>query len=342
MSSNAIVHAVGFPLWKRKHVRTFLQPAEVRFVSTPSLLARGEKTTVATWGLRLPDEQFPPDCVVWRLEDGFLRSVGLGTDLTPPLSWVKDVRGIYYDPSGPSDLEHLLATHHFSAAQQDRAKALGARIRTAGLTKYNVGSCAWRRPAAAARVILVPGQVESDASILRGTRTVTTNLALLQAVRRAEPDAYVLYKPHPDVAAGLRKTGRGEDQVREWCHEVVAEASMGSLLETVDEIHTMTSLAGFEGLLRDKKVVTYGMPFYAGWGLTEDRDMAPEVQTRRRRNLHRDELVAACLVLYPIYAGRDGRLRSGPEETLNELSAWREEKPIRWHTLRPVLRLLSR
>ena len=342
MSSHPTIHAVGFPLWKRKHVRTFLQPAEVRFVPTLALLPRGEAVTVATWGLRVPDARFAPNCLVWRLEDGFLRSVGLGADLTPPLSWVKDTRGIYYDPSRPSDLEHLLATQDFPAALQDRAKALAARIRSAGLTKYNVGSSAWRRPAAAARVILVPGQVESDASVRHGTRTVTTNLALLQAVRRAEPDAYVLYKPHPDVAAGLRKSGRGEEQVREWCHESVAEAAMGSLLETVDEIHTMTSLAGFEALLRGKKVVTYGMPFYAGWGLTEDRDMTPEVQARRERNLHRDELVAACLVLYPLYAGRDGQLRKGPEETLNELSAWREEKPLRGSVLRPVLRLLSR
>ena len=41
------------------------------------------------------------------LEDGFLRSRGLGADLVPPLALVADRAGIYYDPSRPSDIERL-------------------------------------------------------------------------------------------------------------------------------------------------------------------------------------------------------------------------------------------
>ncbi|MCY1540147.1 Capsule polysaccharide biosynthesis protein [compost metagenome] len=59
----------------------------------------------------------------------------------------------------------------------------------------------------------------------------------------------------------------------------------------------MTSLSGFEGLLRRKKVVVYGRPFYAGWGLTEDRDFEPG----RRRKLSLEELIAGTLLHYPIY-----------------------------------------
>jgi capsular polysaccharide export protein len=59
-----------------------------------------------------------------------------------------------------------------------------------------------------------------------------------------------------------------------------------------------TSLAGFEALLRGKKVITYGVPFYAGWGLT--RDLASPLD-RRNANRNIDELVAAALLLYPRY-----------------------------------------
>ncbi|MDQ1244566.1 MAG: capsular polysaccharide export protein, partial [Campylobacterota bacterium] len=42
------------------------------------------------------------------VEDGFIRSVSLGSDLTQPFSLVVDTQGIYFDPSTPSDLEKIL------------------------------------------------------------------------------------------------------------------------------------------------------------------------------------------------------------------------------------------
>jgi capsular polysaccharide export protein len=59
----------------------------------------------------------------------------------------------------------------------------------------------------------------------------------------------------------------------------------------------MTSLSGFEALLREKRVVTYGAPFYSGWGLTEDH----AVTERRSRRRCLDELVYLTLVEYPRY-----------------------------------------
>ena len=63
----------------------------------------------------------------------------------------------------------------------------------------------------------------------------------------------------------------------------------------------MTSLTGFDALLRGKKVVTYGLPFYAGWGLTQDMIKGAAALDRRTRQLTLDELVAAVLLLYPLY-----------------------------------------
>ena len=140
---------------------------------------------------------------------------------------------------------------------------------------------------------MVPGQVQLDASIQYGAPGIPSNMSLLQSVRKANPSAHIIYKPHPDVVAGLRKKGEGEDEAVRWCNEVVPDTVMGELLTVVDEVHVLTSLAGFEALLRGKTVTCYGQPFYAGWGLTHD--LVP--LTRRTGRLTIDELAAGTLIL---------------------------------------------
>jgi capsular polysaccharide export protein len=255
------------------------------------------------------------------MEDGFLRSVGLGADLVRPVSWVIDSRGIYYDATRPSDLETILGNQDFTDQQRQRAARLRAAIVDARITKYNVGAREWRRPAAPNRVILVPGQVESDASIAYGAQNERTNIGLLRAVRNENPAAYLLYKPHPDVLARLRAAGESEDTATQWCDEVVTDVAMGDLLDSVDEVHVMTSLSGFEALLRGKRVTCHGLPFYAGWGLTQDRAFS----ATRSRRLTLDELVAGALIEYPLYLSRDGRTLVTPEQALDTLLAWRQK-----------------
>ncbi|MGI4795973.1 MAG: hypothetical protein ACRYG8_18275, partial [Janthinobacterium lividum] len=79
--------------------------------------------------------------------------------------------------------------------------------------------------------------------------------------------------------------------------EIVNAGNMHDLVSSVDAVHTITSLAGFEALLRGREVVTYGQPFYAGWGLTTDRNPV----LRRQRRLSVEALVAAALLLFPHY-----------------------------------------
>ncbi len=327
----ALLYACGFSWRKRAIVRRFVAPSQVRFVRGAGPVPAG--ASLLLWGGGPAPAGLAPGVRLLRLEDGFLRSVGLGAELATPLSWVVDGRGIYYDARRPSDLETLLQTGRFEPALLARAAALRARIVALGLTKYNVGSGAWQRPAGAARVILVPGQVESDASLRFGAPGLATNLALLQAVRRAHPDAYLVYKPHPDVVAGLRARGQGEAEAGRHCDAVVEGAAMRALLEQVDEVHVLTSLTGFEALLRGKRVVCYGQPFYAGWGLTTDLLPPP----RRGRALPLDALVAAALIQYPRYVGRAGQAL-GPEQVLDELLAWRSRVPARAPLWRAVLR----
>jgi capsular polysaccharide export protein len=342
------VYALGFSYWKKPIVRTFFQGSEVRFVRRAGEAPAG--AICAVWGRKPVPGRMADGVTELHLEDGFLRSVGLGADLVRPLSWVMDSRGIYYDATCPSDLESMLETTAFDMPLVERASRLRERIVTGGLTKYNVGTTGWNRPThphplsggeGDKRVILVPGQVENDASIRYGAAGIRTNMELLRTVREANPDAYVIYKPHPDVLAGLRARGQDEDRALAWCDEQVVDAAMGELLMQVNEVHVLTSLAGFEALLRGKRVVTHGRPFYAGWGLT--LDMAPPA--RRTRRLTLDELVAGVLILYPTYVSRTTDRFTTPERALAELLSWREAGasglPLWRKVMRPLLRRLK-
>ena len=315
----SVLHAYNFPSWKHPIVRQCFPGQELVF------LGKGARVPQAAWVLVWGKMPLPPGiedgAQILRMEDGFLRSVGLGADLVRPMSWVVDAGGIYYDATSASDLEKILATQKFDDGVRARAARLRSRIVKAGLTKYNVGDACWQRPLGVAKVILVPGQVESDASLAFGAPDERSNMGLLSKVRKANPDAYIVYKPHPDVLARLRKQGQGEQEAAQYCDEVVSNVAMGDLLSLVDEVHVLTSLAGFEALLRNKTVTCYGQPFYSGWGLTHD--MIP--CHRRERQLTLDELVAGVLILYPLYMSRDGRDLLTPELALDELQAWRQK-----------------
>jgi capsular polysaccharide export protein len=314
------IHAVGFSRWKRPIARAFFSGSTLRFVRRPRQLPAGVQA-VALWGARPLPAGLQPETVI-RVEDGFVRSVGLGARLVPPRSWLLDSAGIHYDAHAPSALEMLLAQAAFSPALLERARRLRHTLTAARITKYNLAGPSWTRPAHAHRVVLVTGQVEDDASLAYGSPLVRTNAALLEAVRALEPDAFVVYKPHPDVAAGLRRGGAARGQLAAHADAVLTgEESIVELIDAADAVHVMTSLTGFEALLHGKPVTTHGVPFYAGWGLTADRCAC----TRRVRRLLLDELVAAALILYPTYVSAATGRFTTPERVLEELISIRTQ-----------------
>lgn len=316
------VDAYGFTPWKQRNLRRFLAGTRVRFPWRWQATDRRAEALVV-WGRR--HVASPRRLPLLRVEDGFLRSVGLGADLIDPLSWVVDRRGMYYDATGPSDLEFRLAQGVWTEGQLQRAAALRGRLVREAITKYNLSAPAWHRPAGVQRVVLVVGQVETDASIRFGALDLRTNLALLQAVRAAEPHAHLVYKPHPDVVAGLCRSGTDEATAADWCDEVLTSGSIDQLFDQVDALHVLTSLAGFEALMRGVEVHCWGLPFYAGWGLTRDR-----LQCQRRgRSLPLDALVHAALIDYPRYVSRRSGWFIEPEQAIDELVAWRQAAPAR-------------
>lgn len=324
--------ACGMRLWKRPHLQSIFGRSK-RIIFQNNLAKAHHTSTrhqrnLMVWASGHQDLAFPTT----RIEDGFLRSRGLGATLTPPLSLVADRLGIYYDPRAPSQLEQMIAdTVTLRPDQKARAERLRQQVIGAGLTKYNAGQTA--AEITGTRRILVPGQVEDDASILTAAGDIKTNLALLTAVRRANPDAIILYKPHPDVEAGLRLGAVPDRDAAASADRVLTNTDPGTLLTQIDEVWTMTSLLGFEALLRNKRVVTYGAPFYAGWGLTHDLGRPP---TRRVARPDLLGLLYATLIAYPRYFDPVTRLPCPVEVVVDRLN---ESAPAR-HS--PINRALSK
>ena len=317
------LYCVGMSLWKRAVVKPFFNvpSCRLKFVKSVKKLAGKPLPADArllAWGngkdeiIRFAREHNIP---LLRMEDGFIRSVGLGSNLVPPLSLVIDDMGIYFNPQTLSRLEHILQNQVFDEQDFQTASVLQQALTENKISKYNVGNTNFSVPKTDKTVILVPGQVEDDASIRYGSPQICRNLDLLKTVRKRNPDAFIVYKPHPDVVSGNRTGHISAEDAARYADQTAPEADILTCLQHADEVHTMTSLTGFEALLRGKKVCCYGLPFYAGWGLTEDTLPIP----RRSRKLELWQLITGTLVYYPEYVHPEARCMINVETALNIL-----------------------
>lgn len=317
LAERVTTFAVHVTEWKRSFLERYfpekrfhflpkdLSEREIERVWKPRILAN-ETSELLVWGPELPaaltaiaaERKIP---VVY-LEDGFLRSHRPSASRTPPLSLVLDGRTPYFDCRKASDLEELLSTYDF---EPDRALMARARagidlLIEGGISKYNGG----RQRAAEAvygektkKRVLVIGQVEDDASIRYGCPAPMTNNDLVRLAAAEQPKAQILYKPHPDVLSRVRPARSDPAEVEHLARIVTETLPLAEALNTVDHVYTITSLAGFEALMRGIPVTTAGSPFYAGWGLTDDRQAHP----RRGRKLTLQALFAGAYLLYPRY-----------------------------------------
>ncbi|OAP36393.1 capsular biosynthesis protein [Sinorhizobium glycinis] len=261
------------------------------------------------------------------VEDGFLRSVALGALRVPPLSLAFDAQDMYFNAKAPTDLEEILGTYDFEndRALVRRASAARQLLLASRLSKYNSGhslDIATVYGEKTRKRVLVIGQVERDASIAYGCATKVTNNDLVRLARKENPDAQVIYKPHPEVLKGTAEAKSNPGLVRDIAMILEQDISLADALETVDHVYTITSLSGFEALLRGIKVTTVGCPFYSGWGLTDDRQPNP----RRNRKLSIDEVFAAAYILYAKYLDPVTRTPIEIEQALEVLARMRAEQ----------------
>lgn len=321
---------VGFSAWKT-FIRRYFKSSKVVFIPKEITASefRGkyqrefetnpQNTTVLVWGTLLPNfvkrAALKNSIGIKYVEDGFIRSVQLGASKAPPMSLVYDSKVPYFDSRYPSDLENLLNNYDFDANVDlmEEASECIELIVSNKISKYNharhydmnkvYGQKLRRR-------ILVIGQVEDDASIKLGCDRPVTNNALVRLAKKENPEAEIIYKPHPDVLNGFRKMQSNPEDVANIAKIIGDDISIAQSFETIDHVYTITSLSGFEALLRGIKVTTIGSPFYSGWGLTDDR----QPNSRRNRKLTVQQVFAATYLLY----GRYYDLDSGDSITLKD------------------------
>ncbi len=198
-----------------------------RVVLRPAARRAGEVNVVAGWGLK-PSAQVAQAYATKhrlpfvRVEDGFLRSVGLAANGARPLSIVTDSVGIYYDATRPSQLEHLLngvegvdAGGKEGAAEAEtrdplesaellaRARAAMDNIAEARLSKYNHAPEVELPPSDRPRVLVVD-QTWRDLSVRYGLADESIFGAMLKAAEQENPGAEIIVKTHPDVVAGKK------------------------------------------------------------------------------------------------------------------------------------------
>ncbi|WEX91279.1 capsular polysaccharide biosynthesis protein [Sinorhizobium garamanticum] len=322
--------------WKRPILRSYFPERLFQFVPpsvsdrdfehvwTPRILAT-KACEFLVWGDapdRLINVAKAHDIPLWFVEDGFIRSTRPSASRTAPFSLALDRRAPYFDCRQASDLELILKTYDFDgdASLMARAKAGIQFLLDRGISKYNDGS---RRSAEQVygtktrKRVLVVGQVEDDASIRYGCLARLNNNDLVRVAAREQPDAQILYKPHPDVLSRVRPAQSDPAEVAHLCQIVTEKLPLAEALRTVDHVYTITSLAGFEALLRGIKVTTLGCPFYSGWGLTDDR----QPNARRRRALSVEALFAGAYLIYPRYSDPETGKQTSFETTVAAIMA---------------------
>ncbi len=287
----------------------------------------------------------------WQLEDGFIGYIGHPAKGGMAVSLIADPVGIYYDARQPSRLEQLIATP-CDADTLARAERLIGELVRLGVTKYNcyatrpdTASAAGPRSPSVAEVkglptalaqrllqdarprVLLVDQVAGDLSIPGALASEADFVAMVEAARRNHPHARLLLRTHPDTRFG-KKSGvlarlklSDVEVVADHCHP-------HALLSLVDAVYTVSSQLGFEGLLLGKPVYCFGMPFYAGWGLTHDSKQCE----RRNLQVSLAQLVAAALIHYPRYLDPVLGQRCEVEEVIAIIA--RQQKPApRWRRL---------
>jgi capsular polysaccharide export protein len=241
------------------------------------------------------------------LEDGFLRSYGTG-DSFPPVSLVVDNVGIYYNSTQPSLLENMLNNNALIAQllSEHLHKVLRAKdlIINNKLSKYNHAPLLSSLPLPKGldvnhqrKKVLIIDQTAGDKSVLLGGAGVDTFQLMLKTAYAENPDAVFYIKTHPEVSSGKKKGYLTHVQNTE--NTVVLRELINplSLIECVDHVYVVSSAMGFEALLLKKQVSVFGIPWYAGWGVTIDHQACP----RRVQKRSVDELFVAAYFKYTRY-----------------------------------------
>ena len=260
------------------------------------------------------------------LEDGFIRSVGLGVEGSPSFSVVKDNVGIYYDATCPSQLENILNTYDFfkDTALMNLAYEAIDLIKKHEISKYNnatqISDELLEKLQKNSVNVLIVAQTATDASLMYGLAGTIDTKQIIEDAMIENPAASVYIKIHPDVLSGKRKSDIHIEDIPKNCTIIDENINPIGLLKHMNKVYTKTSGIGMEALILEKEVVCYGLPYYAGWGLTQDKQTC----NRRIRQLTMQELFAGAYILYTHYYNPYEKRESNIIDVINSIVKYRD------------------
>ncbi|MDR0339272.1 MAG: hypothetical protein LBH65_03225 [Desulfovibrio sp.] len=264
------------------------------------------------------------------VETGFVsRTSNIQDASIPPVhrrscSWIVDDMAFYYDALVPSRIERFLNSKErvLQPEEKERAGKIIALLRERKITKYNYQP--FRTPdilRLPGKKVLVADQSLRDASITRGMANERSFADMLDAAIAENPDAYVIIKTHPNSLTKGRGSYYGKVRENGRIHKLTEIVNPWCVLEAVDKVYVCTSQIGLEAMMCDKETHCFGMPVYAGWGLTKDR-VALE---RRKEDVTLEELVHALYVRFSVYIHPENGDLCAVEEYVEALLKLRDD-----------------
>ena len=225
------------------------------------------------------------------IEYGFISSLGLAINNSPQHSIIICPDSIYFDATRPSFLESRLnsSDYQITGEQQTRVENCISNIVRHRITKYNHApqtDLSNLFPANGRKRILLVDQRFGDNSVEKGLGSERSFQRMLEAALRM-PDHDIIFKLHPDAISGGQGSYLGRLVPKPLPRNITVidfDVNPFCLFEVVDKVFVCTSQFGFEALMAGKEVHCFGVPFYAGWGLTHDRMAIP--RRNRARSLH--------------------------------------------------------
>lgn len=283
------------------------------------------------------------NCVILFSEDGFLSSVTRTVDFTVEkkfrlgCSLIID-KSAHFDCSKISKIEETLNSDKiYTEKEIRRAEECIAFILKNYISKYNNQPIRENNYSSETKKkkILVVDQAINDFSISLGGCNKDTFIRMLKDAIVENPGCEIYIKVHPDMIHDPKRGGQGENRFGHFTNINLEEYGKNvhlikeyqnpiALIKSVDKVYVATSQLGFEALMCNKKVVIYGIPYYAGWGIGDCRNSSKVLQRRTKKRTVA-EIFHVAYIESSIYINPAKGKRCEIEETLNFLLDARTE-----------------
>lgn len=311
---------VGFSNWKLFFIEKFIKEKflfstkKINFINLffHILFAPTKPKKIYIWGYEIGHWALLVSKIfnikISRVEDGYLRSFDLGKEHNQANSLVIDNESLHFDKNGKSIIHELISEEIDEKITNQHAEYFIKFCKNNFITKYSAINKKHldtieriNNLFPAANFIGVVGQKPNDKSMIYGNPKSYSNFSIFYKALKENKDSIIIFKQHPDVVDNLLT----DILIRLFCifskrTFFIKDKFLSPIyfINRSNVIYTISSTIGLEALIHDKKTVVFGTPFYAGYGLTEDR-----VKIERKKKLiTKEQLIYNYIYRYCKYS----------------------------------------